>query len=130
MKKKRGFTLIELLAVIVVLAIIMIIAIPNILNTMSTSKKQSLKVYAEKMFNEAQKSYEEKKLSGETPSTSYSIATLSPNQSKYSGTVTIVPGTDNTYSMKITITDGEFSICDKAFSALNDSSSITEGACS
>ena len=63
----NGFTLVELLAVIVVLSIVMIIAIPNILSTMSTSKKEALKIYAEKTLSEAQKQYETEKLSGITP---------------------------------------------------------------
>ncbi len=124
-KKKKGFTLIELLAVIVVLAIIMIIAIPNILNTMTTSKKESLKVYAEKMFNEAQKNYEETKLTS-TPSpggATYNISSggtkvLAPNQTKYRGCVVISSGAN--YTMTIYISDGEFALNGIASTAVKD----------
>ena len=125
-KKKKGFTLIELLAVIVVLAIIMIIAIPNILNTMSTSKRQSLKVYAEKMFNEAQKKYEEEKLTNPTgvgATATYKFATLAPTQNKYKGCVKITGGPVN-YTMKINISDTEYKITDKTLSDLNTASNI------
>ena len=123
MKNKKGFTLIELLAVIVVLAIIMIIAIPNILGTMSTSKKQSLKVYAEKMFNEAQKSYEEAKLSGQTPTTPMNISTLAPNQTKYKGCV-IFTVDGGSYTMKINISDGDYKITQVSSTGLNGSDVI------
>ena len=122
MKKKKGFTLIELLAVIVVLAIIMIIAIPNILTTMTTSKKQSLKVYSEKMLNEAQKKYEEAKLGGSTDATAtYKISAsggLAPSQNKYKGCVIITGGPAN-YTMKINISDGDFKITQKQMSELD-----------
>ena len=100
----NGFTLVELLAVIVVLSIVMIIAIPNILSTMSTSKKEALKIYAEKTLSEAQKQYETEKLSGITPGEETSgskftergdyglvikISDLFPNQNKYIGCVLI-----------------------------------------
>ena len=123
MKKKKGFTLIELLAVIVVLAIIMIIAIPNILGTMSTSKKESLRVYAEKMFNEAQKNYEEAKLtSNASNGATYNISkggdrVLAPNQTKYRGCVVI--SNDANYTMTIYISDGDYAITNKKSTELN-----------
>ncbi len=53
----KGFTLVELLAVIVILAIIMIIAIPNVLNVMEQARKKSFIEFAQKCFNEAEKTY-------------------------------------------------------------------------
>lgn len=38
---KKGFTLVELLAVIAILAILVIIAVPNVLETLSTSRKKT-----------------------------------------------------------------------------------------
>ena len=130
---KKGFTLIELLAVIVVLAIIMIIAIPNILNTMNSSKKNSFKVYAEKMFNIAQEQYETERLNGTTVggtdssfksvSGTYTIgikSKLAGNQSKYEGCVIITPvANSTTYNMTISMTDKEFSYSKKGPNALD-----------
>lgn len=144
MKKQKGFTLIELLAVIVVLAIIMIIAIPNILNTMNTSKKQSLKVEAQKMFNEAAKKYEEEGLTGiplgqttdpksdfTKVGTTYVIGVsqkLANNQSKYRGCVIVTPSTSGTvaYTMKISITDGEFMYLAKEESAIKTDTNLVD----
>jgi len=53
----KGFTLVELLAVIVILAIIMIIAIPNVLNVMEQARRKSFIEFAQKCFNEAEKTY-------------------------------------------------------------------------
>ena len=39
---RKGFTLIELLAVVVILAVILVITIPSVLDTMNTSKQNSL----------------------------------------------------------------------------------------
>ena len=42
MKKKKGFTLVELLAVIVILAVILVIAVPQIISTITESRKGAL----------------------------------------------------------------------------------------
>jgi len=60
---KKGFTLVELLAVIVVLAIIIIIAMPNVLRAMNNARTNSLKVYAQKVFTQAQAQYNMESLS-------------------------------------------------------------------
>ena len=41
--KKNAFTLIELLAVIAILALILTIGVPNLLNTITKSKKRAKK---------------------------------------------------------------------------------------
>ena len=54
---KKGFTLIELLAVIIILAILMIIAVPNILNTLSTARKNAFRTQAESIYKAAEQQF-------------------------------------------------------------------------
>ncbi len=116
----KGFTLIEILAVVVIIAVIMILVIPNILGTMKTTKKQALKEYAMKSFNEAQKLYESEEFSKiqhgssdsdfQTNTYGYviTLSTLESIQDKYKGCVLIAPGNNNEYFMFIYITDGDY----------------------
>lgn len=57
MKKKDGFTLVELLAVIVVLALIMVIVLPNVLNSISSARKESFYLYAQNLQGKATAKY-------------------------------------------------------------------------
>ena len=57
MKKKDGFTLVELLAVIVVLALIMFIVLPNVLNSISSARKESFYLYAQNLQGKATAKY-------------------------------------------------------------------------
>lgn len=52
-KNAKGFTLVELLAVIVILAIIGIIAIPVVIRSLDNAKKNSFKIYAQRVLNRA-----------------------------------------------------------------------------
>lgn len=96
-KNKKGFTLVELLAVIVVLAIIMIIAIPQVMESMNAAKKNSFKIYAQKVLNTASAKYQTELLTG-TPSTCYKVSTLMGNgKGKYVGYVNQSNGTLTLY---------------------------------
>ena len=101
----------------------MIIAIPNILGTMSSSKKESLKDYAMKSFSEAQKLYESELLSNIKPGSGNSdfrdiggygyyitLSELENRQNKYKGCVLFkkINSDDAKYYMFIYITDGEY----------------------
>lgn len=59
MKKlnSKGFTLIELLAVIIVLGVVMVVSVPNVMKTMNTAKKKSIKIYGERIITMAQEQY-------------------------------------------------------------------------
>ena len=59
MKKlnNKGFTLIELLAVIIVLGVVMVVSVPNVMKTMNTAKKKSIKIYGERIVTMAQEEY-------------------------------------------------------------------------
>ena len=59
MKKlnSKGFTLIELLAVIIVLGVVMVVSVPNVMKTMNTAKKKSIKIYGERIVTLAQEEY-------------------------------------------------------------------------
>ena len=53
----KGFTLIELLAVIIVLGVVMVVSVPNVMKTMNTAKKKSIKIYGERIVTMAQEQY-------------------------------------------------------------------------
>ena len=57
MSKKKGFTLVELLAVIVILAVILVIAVPQIMSTITESRKGSLISSAKLIAASAESAY-------------------------------------------------------------------------
>ena len=64
--KKNAFTLVELLAVIVILAVILVIAVPQVLDTITSSKKGSIESTVKLIANTAEKKYAEMLINGET----------------------------------------------------------------
>lgn len=121
---KKAFTLIELLAVIVIIAIVMIIAIPNIVGTMQTSRKEALKDFGAKLFDEAAAQLETEKMANvrlgyagskfrKITLNSYSITVnqLVPEQNKYKGLVRFVFYEDyDSYDMYLYLYDGEYKL--------------------
>ena len=63
--KKNAFTLVELLAVIVILAVILVIAVPQVLDTITSSKKGSIESTVKLIANTAEKKYAEMLINGE-----------------------------------------------------------------
>ena len=55
--KKDGFTLVELLAVIVILAVILVIAVPQIMSTITESRKGALASSAKLIASSAETAY-------------------------------------------------------------------------
>lgn len=70
---KRGFTLIELLAVIVILAIIALIATPIILNIVTDSKVESIKISAENYLDAVEQALARRNMTGEFKPTTCTI---------------------------------------------------------
>ena len=64
--KKNAFTLVELLAVIVILAVILVIAVPQVLDTITSSKKGSIESTVKLIANTAEKKYAEMLINGES----------------------------------------------------------------
>ncbi len=56
-KKSKGFTLVELLAVIVILAVILVIAVPQIISTITESRKGALASSAKLIASSAESAY-------------------------------------------------------------------------
>ena len=123
MKNKKGFTLVELLAVIVVLAIIMIIAIPQVMDSMNAAKKNSFKIYAQKVLNTAitQHQAEALTLSG-TPNNCYKVSSLMGNgKGNYVGYVIVNNGTFTVF-----IKDGSYYVKDAAYADLEKTTNTSD----
>jgi len=118
-KNKKGFTLVELLAVIVVLAIIMIIAVPAVMNAMNDARKNSFKIYAQKVLNTAETNYQANLLTGTTINNCYTITDLMGDSvGNYKGYVQIDNSVIDSPVFTITISDNNYSYTAKTFSAL------------
>ena len=122
MKNKKGFTLVELLAVIVVLAIIMIIAIPQVMESMNAAKKNSFKIYAQKVLNTAVAKYQTDTLTNTTPSSCYKVSTLMGNgKGNYLGYVIVNNGT-----FTVSIKDGSYYVKDAAYADLEKTTNASD----
>ena len=122
-KNKKGFTLVELLAVIVVLAIIMIIAIPQVMDSMNAAKKNSFKIYAQKVLNTAQTTYQAGILDSNSK-TCYTVDELMGNgKGNYTGSVKVTV-TNGTPAFTIYLSDKNYQVTNASYNDL-DSNSIS-----
>lgn len=123
----KGFTLVELLAVMVVLAIIMIIAIPSVMSTMSDAQRGTFKIYAEKVLNKAQESYQADILLGTTSERSktygycYSLRSdlEMGESSQYHGYVIVTIDAKLKPTFYVSLTDTYFSVKDYTYAKLS-----------
>ncbi len=123
-KNKKGFTLVELLAVIVVLAIIMVIAIPSVMDSMNKARKNSFKIYAQKVLNTASTQYQTDMLtSGSATKTCYPISTLmKQGAGNYVGYVMVSGSNSDNVEFTIVIADGNY------YTAASGTGASTKGA--
>ena len=93
---KKGFTLVELLAVIVILALLIIITANTVLPMMKNTEDSGMKIYAEKMMQNALTMLESDKiLSDVTYPKVYKISSeLTDGKDDYVGCVQITSTTD------------------------------------
>ena len=107
---KKGFTLVELLAVIVVLAIIMVLTVPSVLSSMNSARQSSFLIYAGKMLEAAQSTYQSESLLT-TPGECYDLTSLSGNGStQYNGYVVVTTDTNGDLTFKLRMYDGNYQI--------------------
>lgn len=124
MKNKNGFTLVELLAVIVVLAIILVLAIPNVLESLSSSKKKNFDNYTNKIVKAVEEEGVKKQLSGNSePVQVYNIETDLglASTGNYKGVAIVDKSDANVRKCSLTMWDGEFEVVDFDFCKNQDS---------
>ena len=143
MKTTKGFTLVELLAVMVVLALILVLVAPNVLNSMNSSKRNALVIYAKKMISTAKENVEVARLSGDIKDTMVysirdtgddtkavnSVAALASDQEQYIGCVKVTSALSDTPTYTIYIVDkpNGIQIAGKTLSQLtNTKDTVTE----
>ena len=128
-KNKKGFTLVELLAVIVVLAIIMIIAIPQVMESMNAAKKNSFKIYAQKVLNTAISKYQTATLTGEAKKTCYTVDELMGNgKGNYVGSVKVDGVNPSSPDFKVYLSDGSYLVSGLNYNELEGTNAITSSS--
>ncbi len=134
---KKGFTLVELLAVIVVLAIIMVIAIPSVMDSMNKARKNSFKIYAQKVLNTANTQYQTDLLTtGSSSKTCYNLSELmKQGVGNYKGHVSVTGNNSDGVVFTLYLSDGNYFVSgatydtlEKDYNATNNKGGIQNGS--